>query len=137
VWDFLWDAEKLGSCIQGCEKVEVIEPKSRYTAFVGAKVGPFKTKFAIDLEVTEAEELHIKAKATGKDSMVAASMKQDIDLRLKDVADQGTELAFRTDVSVLGRLATLGHWIIKKKADEVMEHFVGCIRAQLEENGGE
>jgi carbon monoxide dehydrogenase subunit G len=134
VWDFLWDTERLASCIQGCEKVEVIEPKSRYAAWVGAKVGPFKVNFAIELEVMEVEALHIKAKAAGKDSSVAASLRADIDLKLKDVSDQRTELDFKTDVTILGKLATLGHWIIKKKADETMSYFVDRIKAQLEKN---
>ena len=132
VRDFLWDTEKLASCIEGCERVEEIEPKKRYTAFVEAKVGPFKTEFAVELEVLEADELHIKAKAAGKDSKIAASMKQQIDLQFKEVPGEGTELKFKTDVSILGKLATLGHWIIKKKADEVMEQFVSRMKAQLE-----
>jgi len=136
VWDFLWDAEKLGSCIQGCEKVEVVQPKSRYNALVGAKVGPFKTSFAIELEIMEAEELHVRAKAVGKDSKIAASMKQEIDLQLKDLQNEGTELYFKTNVTILGKLATLGHWIIKKKADEVMEYFVNCMKSQVEKTGG-
>ncbi len=132
VWGFLWDTEKLASCIEGCEKVEEVEPKKRYTAFVEARVGPFKTSFAVEIEVLEADALHIKAKAAGKDSKIAASMKQQIDLQLKEVAGEGTELNFKTDVSILGKLATLGHWIIKKKADEVMEQFVTRMKAQVE-----
>jgi len=132
VWDFLWDPEKLASCIEGCEKVEEIEPKKRYTAFVEAKVGPFKTSFAVELDVLEVDALHIQAKAAGKDSKIAASMKQQIDLQLKEISGEGTELKFKTDVSILGKLATLGHWMIKKKADEVMEQFVNRMKAQIE-----
>jgi carbon monoxide dehydrogenase subunit G len=134
VLDFLWDPERLASCIQGCEKVKVIEEKSRYAALVAAKVGPFKANFAIELEVMEVEALHIKAKAAGKDSSLAASLKADIDLKLKDVSEQGTELDFKTDVNMVGKLATLGHWIIKKKADETMTYFVDRIKAQLEKS---
>lgn len=57
--------KKLASCIEGCERVEEIEPKKRYMAIVEAKVGPFKTSFAVELEVLEVDELHIKAKAEG------------------------------------------------------------------------
>lgn len=132
VWDFLWNPEKLALCIEGCEKVQEVEPKKRYEAFVEAKVGPFKTNFAVELEVLEVDGLHFKAKAVGKDSKIAASMKQQIDLQLREISEEGTELNFKTDVTILGKLATLGHWIIKRKADEVMEQFVSRMKAQLE-----
>ncbi len=136
VWNFLWDPEKLTTCIEGCQKIEVVEPRKKYAALVEAKVGPFKTSFSVELELEEVDESHIKAKAAGKDSKIAASMKQQIDLQLKDKAGEGTELNFKTDVSILGKLATLGHWIIKKKADEVMEQFVSRMKVQLEKKGG-
>ena len=136
VWNFLWDPEKLASCIEGCEKIEVIEPRKKYTALVEAKVGPFKTSFSVELQLEEVDESHIKARAAGKDSKIAASMRQQIELQLKENPGQGTELNFKTDVSILGKLATLGHWIIKKKADEVMEQFVSRMKAQLEKDGG-
>jgi carbon monoxide dehydrogenase subunit G len=136
VQDFLWDPQRLASCIEGCQKVEVIEPQKKYTALVEAKVGPFKTNFAMDLEVLEIGEFHIKARAEGKDSRIAASLKQQIELHLKKILDNETELSFKTDVNILGKLATLGHWMIKKKADELMGLFVSRMKAEIEEDGG-
>ena len=133
VWEFVWDMKRLASCIEGCENVEEVEPKKKYTALVGTKVGPFKTSFAVELEVLEVKEgTQIKARAVGKDSKIAASMKQQIDLHLKEVSKEEIELSFKADVGILGKLATLGHWIIKKKADEVMDKFVARMKAQLE-----
>jgi carbon monoxide dehydrogenase subunit G len=133
VWEFVWDMKKLTSCIEGCENVEEVEPKKKYTAQVGTKIGPFKTSFAVDLEILEVVEgALIKAKAAGKDSKIAASMKQQIELRLREVSKEETELSFKADVGILGKLATLGHWIINKKADEVMDTFVAKMKGQLE-----
>jgi hypothetical protein len=42
----------------------------------------------------------------------------------------GAEL--QDDVGNLWKLATLGHWMIKKKADEVMDNFVAKMKGQLE-----
>jgi carbon monoxide dehydrogenase subunit G len=39
VWEFVWDMKKLTSCIEGCENVEEVEPKKKYTAQVGTKIG--------------------------------------------------------------------------------------------------
>jgi carbon monoxide dehydrogenase subunit G len=133
VWEFVWDMKKLTSCIEGCNRVEEVDPKKKYNAFVDTKVGPFKASFAVELEVLEViEGALIKAKSAGKDSKLAASMKQQIELRLKEVSKEETELSFKTDVGILGKLATLGHWMIKKKADEVMDNFVAKMKGQLE-----
>jgi carbon monoxide dehydrogenase subunit G len=133
VWEFVWDMKKLTSCIEGCNQVEEVEPKKKYNALLETKVGLFKTNFSVELEVLEViDGALIKAKAAGKDSKIAASMKQQIELRLKEVSKDETELSFKTDVGILGKLATLGHWIIKKKADEVMDDFVAKMKSQLE-----
>jgi carbon monoxide dehydrogenase subunit G len=137
ILDFYEDHEKLFPCIKGFKKVEVIEPKSRYTFYVMEKVGPFKVNFAIDLEIKEIEaSKHFQFRATGKDSKIAASFRQHGDVTVKNSSDNETELRFTTDVSIFGKLGTLGHWLIKKKADEAMDHFVRSMRVQLEEGGG-
>ncbi len=100
------------------------------------KVVPFKADFAIDIENEVVEKfLHIRTAAAGKDSKITARFKQNGDIRLKKVSDAVTELYFSTDVSIFGKLATLGSWIIKKKADEAMDHFVRAIKALLEKAG--
>ena len=137
VWDLFWDHERLFPCIKGFKKAEVIEPKSRYSVYVMEKVGPFKVNFAIDAEVIEIEELHhAQLKAAGKDSKIAATFRQHGELKLRKVSDEETELQFATDVSIFGKLATLGRWVIKRKADEGMEYFVRSIKARLEKDGG-
>ena len=133
VWHFFLDHNNLFLCIRGVQRVDVIEPEKRYTAHLTEKVGPFKVNFAIDLEREVVEEfLHIRGKASGKDSKIAARFRQDGDLKLKKTSDGETELFFSSDVSIFGKLATLGHWIIKKKADEAMDYFVRSIKAKLE-----
>jgi carbon monoxide dehydrogenase subunit G len=100
------------------------------------KVGPFKVNFVIDVEMEEVEKFrYIRGKAAGKDSKIAASFGQKGDLRLEKISDTETKLDFTTEVSIFGKLATLGNWIIKKKADEAMGQFVCSIKAQLENEG--
>jgi len=133
VWHFLSDHNNLLFCIRGVQRLDVIEPEKRYTAYVTEKVGPFKVNFAIDLEREVVEEFqHVRGKASGKDSRIAARFRQDGDLKMRRISNGETELLFSTDVSIFGKLATLGHWIIKKKADEAMDHFVKSIKSKLE-----
>ena len=44
----------------------------------------------------------------------------------------GTALTLVADIAVLGKLGTLGHGVIARKGAEVVDHFAGAIRAQLE-----
>lgn len=137
VWRFLWDHERVFTCIRGFSETEVVEEKKRYTANVKEKVGPFKVSFNIDVQIEEVEKFqHIRLKAAGKDSKIAARFSLQGDLRLKKVSDSETELQFTTDVSIFGKLATLGNWIIKRKANEVMDDFVQSLKAHLEKDRG-
>jgi carbon monoxide dehydrogenase subunit G len=135
IWNFLWDYQRVYSCIRGCKKVEVIEDRRKYMGFVEEKVGPFKVNFAIDIEVVSVEGFAVKVKAVGKDSKIVASLRQHMEFELKEISQKESELHFKTEVNIFGKLATLGHWLIRKKADDIMEYFVSCMKAELEKKG--
>lgn len=84
------------------------------------------------IEVMESQELsYIKAQATGSDSRVGSRMKVELDVHLKENG-KNTILSLGVSVDILGKLATLGHSIIKRKADEAMEKFAQEIKNRLE-----
>jgi carbon monoxide dehydrogenase subunit G len=43
-----------------------------------------------------------------------------------------TKLLLGASVDILGKLATLGHSMIKRKADQVMDEFAGNLKQKLE-----
>lgn len=80
----------------------------------------------------ESQELsYIKAQATGSDSRVGSRMKVELDVHLKENG-KNTLLSLGVSVDILGKLATLGHSIIKRKAGEAMEKFAQEIKNRLE-----
>ena len=96
------------------------------------KVGPFKVEFPTNIEVLEREEMtHIKAQASGADNKIGSRMKLDLDVNLREDGDK-TVLAFVAGVDILGKLAALGHGIIKRKADQVLDEFAQAVKKQLE-----
>ena len=132
VWKFLWDVDRFITCVPGCKEAKTIEPGKHYTAMMVEKVGPFRVEFPMRIEVLESQEMsHIKARASGSDSQVGSRMKVDLDVTLKDAGDK-TSLSFVASVDILGKLATLGHSIIKRKADQVMEEFTQAVKKRLE-----
>ncbi len=132
VWAFLWNVEQLVSCVPGCSEARTIEEKKRYAARVQEKIGPFKAEFPLDVEVVEVDEpRRLRARASGKDSAVASSAKVDLSVDLADT-EAGTDLRVTADVSILGKLGTLGHGLIKRRADEIIGQFADAIRQRLE-----
>ena len=135
VWEFIWDVDRFIACVPGCKEAKTIEPGKRYTATMVEKVGPFKVEFPTTIEVLEREELtRIKAQATGADNKIGSRMKLDLDVHLREDGDK-TILGFVAGVDILGKLAALGHGIIKRKADQVLDEFAQAVKTKLEGDG--
>jgi hypothetical protein len=132
VWALLWDIKRMASCIPGCQDAKEVEPHKRYTAVVGERVGPFKVTFPLDIEILEAVEgQRLRAAATGKDPAIGSSMKMGLDLSIVE-EDGRTVLDIKTDVGILGKLGSLGHSMIKRKADDMMGKFAQALKAEVE-----
>jgi carbon monoxide dehydrogenase subunit G len=134
VWRFLWDVPRLAACIPGAREVRAIEAGKRYAAVVADRLGPFRVQFPVEIEVLEAEPpARLRARAGGRDAKVDGLVRVSLDVALAPVAEgTGTTLTLVADIAVLGKLGTLGHGVIARKGAEVVDHFAGAIRAQLE-----
>jgi len=132
VWNFIWDVDRFIACVPGCKEAKTLENAKIYTATMVEKVGPFRVEFPMRIEVEQSEPLtHIKARATGSDSKIGSLMKIDLDVNLKEEGN-GTLLSLVITVDILGKLATLGHSIMKRKANQVMAEFVQELKKHLE-----
>lgn len=135
VWKFIWDVDRFIACVPGCKEAKTLEEGKRYAATMIEKVGPFKVEFPTTIEVLEREELtRIKAQATGADNKIGSRMKIDLDVNLRS-QDNQTILGFNAGVDILGKLAALGHSIIKRKADQVLDEFAQAVKKNLEGAG--
>ena len=132
VWNFIWDVDRFISCLPGCKDAKTIEAGKRYSATMVEKVGPFKVEFPTTIEVLEMEELtRIKAQASGADNKIGSRMKVELEVNLKGEGET-TFLSFVAGVDIVGKLAALGHGIIKRKADQVLDEFVQAVKQRLE-----
>jgi len=132
VWKFIWDVNRFIACVPGCQEAKTLEEGKPYSATMIERVGPFKVEFPTSIEVIEREELsHIKAQASGVDNKIGSRMKLDLDVNLRDQGDK-TILSFVAGVDILGKLAALGHGIIKRKADQVLDEFAQAVKKKLE-----
>ena len=132
VWNFIWDVDRFIACVPGCKEAKTIETGKLYSATMIEKVGPFRVEFPTTIEVLEREELtHIKAQASGADNKIGSRMKLSLDVNLREQGDK-TVLGFVAGVDILGKLAALGHGIIKRKADQVLDEFAQAVKKRLE-----
>jgi len=135
VWDFLWDVPRLAAYIPGVKEVRTVEERRKYTAVVAEKVGPFKVQFPLEIEVVEVQAPErLRARANGRDAAVDGLVKVELDVAVTP-AEGGTTLRLAADISVLGKLGTLGHSVIVRKGTDVVERFAEAVKTQLEGKG--
>jgi uncharacterized protein len=134
VWEFLWNIEKLTSCIPGCESVKTIKDREQYELTVKDSVGPITVHFELLAEVKKLEPLkRIEIALEGKD-FKAGGVRQTMTLVLTAKGSE-SEIDFETDVNVFGRLGTLGYPFVKKKAETVINEFSENVKSAIEANG--
>ena len=134
VWQILLDIDRFIAYVPGCKEDRVIEEGKIYSATIVEKVGPFRVEFPIRIEIEQTEPLsYIKARASGSDNRIGSHMKVEMDVNLKE-SGSGSILSFVISVDILGKLATLGHSMIKRKADQVMGEFIKAVKERLEGN---
>jgi carbon monoxide dehydrogenase subunit G len=132
VWKFIWDVDRFIACVPSCKEAKTIEEGKLYSAIMVEKVGPFRVEFPMTIEVLEREELkHIKAQGSGADNKIGSRMKIELDVNLQE-RDDKTLLGFVAGVDIAGKLAALGHGIIKRKADQVLDEFAQAVKKRLE-----
>ncbi len=133
VWEFLWDFERLARCLPGCKEVKEVEPHQRYEVTVEERVGPFKVRFEMDVQVTEqVPQKLVRLRALGADKKMGASNRVELEVTLEPLASGGTGLDVVADIQVMGRIASLGQVMIKRKAHDVVEKFARAIAEQLD-----
>jgi uncharacterized protein len=123
LWDMLLEPETLGSCLPGAEKIEKIDEKT-YDAVVKQKVGPIKVKLAFRNVLTKVEAPnHLELEGQGEDMTKLGHMKQKTVVDLKEIGGGEVEVSYKSDVSIVGKLAMFGDRIMRSKAREVEKEF--------------
>lgn len=131
VWAALNDADVLRACIPGCQDLSGSAAEG-FEATVKQKVGPVSATFkgAVTLtDIVPNESYRIVGEGKGG---VAGFAKGGADVTLADT-DGGTELTYKVDAQVGGKIAQLGGRIIggiaRKLADEFFERFKERVEA--------
>ncbi len=132
VWRVITDPEQVGPCIPGCQEIEVTGPTT-YRASVKLAIGPIKTTFNVDVELTDERPPSYAATVTrGEEGGRASTLTARSELCLAAVDGGATEVTYRSDISLAGRLGKYGLGIMKKKAKTYGEQFAVAFRERAE-----
>ena len=131
IWDTLLEPETLLSCIPGAEKIERINEKT-YDCVVKQKVGPISVKFKFKSIITKMESpTHIEIDGEGEDIAKAGHFVQKSVVDLREISPSEVEVSYRTDATVVGKLAMFGDRIMRAKAKKVEEEFTKALQERL------
>lgn len=132
VWDFLMGIEGVAACIPGCEEVKAIDEKN-FQGVVRVKVGPISARFKINAAIIEIDPpTHLTSIIKGEDKRKSSFFISENVLDLKGLSPNETEVSYKSEVSIVGRLATFGDKIIRVKAKQLEENFVNSLKEKLE-----
>jgi carbon monoxide dehydrogenase subunit G len=131
VWEKLLEPETLLSCIPGAEKIERIDEKT-YDCVVKQSVGPISVKFKFKSVLSKVEPpTHIEVDGEGEDIGKAGHFVQKSVVDLRETSGGEVEISYRTDATVVGKLAMFGDRIMRAKAKKVEEEFTKALQERL------
>jgi carbon monoxide dehydrogenase subunit G len=132
LWDTLLDPETLLSCIPGAEKIERIDEKT-FDCLVKQKVGPISVKFKFKSVLSKVEPpTHIEVDGEGEDIGKAGHFVQKSVVDLREIPGGEVEVSYRTDATIVGKLAMFGDRIMRAKAKKVEEEFTKALQERLQ-----
>lgn len=137
VWDNLLSPGTLAFCIPGCEKMEAIDEKT-YDTVIKQKVGPISVRFKFTTILTEINPPRLlKAVARGKEMGKAGTFSQETEVHLSEVSEGEVEVSYRSEVRIVGKLATFGDRIMRAKAEQVGKEFAQNLSKKLSEDNAD
>lgn len=122
-WDFLIDIDKFSACLPGIEEVKQIDDKT-FEGVLAAAVGPISGKFSFRSTIVESrppEQMLVKTEGT--DSVTKSTVNADMTVDLLKTSEETTQMAYKADVQVKGRLAILGDMVLRATATLILQEF--------------
>jgi carbon monoxide dehydrogenase subunit G len=122
VWATVSDIPTVLSWISIVESVEDVAT-GRYRVVLADKLGPFKLRADIAVDVTDrVENEKIRARGDGEDRQIGSRLIVEVELDVTP-QDGGTKLDVGGSYEVTGRPAALGAGSIRKKASTILSEF--------------
>ena len=130
VWATVSDIPTVLSWISIVESVEDVAT-GRYRVVLADKLGPFKLRADIAVDVTDrVEKEKIRARGDGEDRQIGSRLIVEVELDVTP-QDGGTKLDVGGSYEVTGRPAALGAGSIRKKASTILSEFFAAAQRDV------
>ncbi len=131
-WNFLMDIDRFASCVPGLEQVTQIDERT-FDGVVSATVGPISGKFTFRSTILEsAPPSRMVVQTDGSDSVTHSAVVARLTVTLGEASENHTEIGYRADIAINGRLAILGDMVLRATSALVLEEFARRLKGQLE-----
>ncbi len=132
VWNFLMDMDRFASCVPGLEQVTQIDART-FDGVVGATVGPISGKFTFRSTIIDsAPPSRMVVQTDGADSVTHSAVSATLTVTLGEISANHTEMSYRADIAIKGRLAILGDMVLRATSALALEEFARRLREKLE-----
>lgn len=122
VWEALNDPAVLAQCIPGCQSLDK-EADDRFVAVAEVKIGPIGARFRGQVQLSDLDAPNgctINGSGSGG---IAGNAKGNARVRLSDIGDGDTLVAYEVEADVGGRMAQLGGPILDATARNLAGKF--------------
>ncbi|HEY3303422.1 MAG TPA: SRPBCC domain-containing protein [Candidatus Binatia bacterium] len=132
LWDFLLDIDRFSSCLPGLEQVTEIDERT-FEGVVVAAVGPISGKFSFRSTITDSTPpSDLVVQTDGEDSVTHSRVTARLNLKLAEPLEKRTELSYRADIEIKGRLGILGDMVLRATSVLALEEFARRLKARVE-----
>jgi len=132
LWATLWDVPRMVTCLPGCTEAREVEPHRRYEARLAQRVGPISLSVPMQVTIVNVvapRSLSLEAK--GRDGVLGAAVSMSVNLAVTP-REAGSRVRIEAEGKILGKLGTLGHGVIQRKAEELIDEFGARLRRTVE-----
>src|SRR5688500_9577325 len=133
--DFLIDINKFSTCWRVTDKVKRMEDRT-YAGIISATVGPISGKFNFRSTIVESrppEQMVVRTEGT--DSVTKSTVNADMTVDLRRVSGSKSQMDYKADVKIKGRLGILGDMVLRATATLILQEFTKRLHKGLGEQG--
>lgn len=132
VWNYLLDTKSLAGCLPGCEEVEYLGDDV-YRAIAAVQIAFMKLKFKLNVKITDmTAPVELVSEIDGKPLSIVGQLKVKAKLNLTEINERETRIKYHMDMSLAGKLGSLGQSAFRSKATEMGGEFAENIKKALE-----
>ncbi len=129
VFQLVLDPNQISQCMPDLQKLEVKSPDD-FIAIVKAGVSFIRGDFNLHFTVVERNApTHAKLAAHG--TGIGSTIDMETWMDFSDVEGGGTEMKWRADAKVGGRIASVGQRLISGQAEKIIKQLFTCLESKL------